>query len=131
MVWVCIYSSTSKWSDRASFFTIPSNECWKVLSQIERSTKHRADFILLLTNKEGYNLLEEWNEHKSLGFNIASTTLRLRWNNVEATLYQDQRCATLFRHCPNVGWKSDVGFGLIFNVGTLKESWSDIEILAV
>ena len=27
-------------------------------SQLERSTKHRADFILPLTNKEGYELLE-------------------------------------------------------------------------
>ena len=39
-------------SDPIEFFTILSNERWKVLSQLERSTKHRADFILPLTNKE-------------------------------------------------------------------------------
>ena len=38
--------------DRTSFFTIPPNEWWKGLSQLERITKHRADFILPLTNKK-------------------------------------------------------------------------------
>ena len=45
-------------SDPIEFFTILSNERWKVLSQLERSNKHRADFILPLTNKEGDKLLE-------------------------------------------------------------------------
>ena len=57
-LWLYSYSSTSKWSDRTSFFTIRSNEWWKVLSEFERSMKHRADFILPLTNKERYKLLE-------------------------------------------------------------------------
>ena len=36
-----------------------------------------------------------------LVFDIVLTTLRLRQNNVDTTLYQ--RCATLFRRCFNVG----------------------------
>ena len=39
-LWLHTYSSTSKLSNRESFFTIPWNEWWKVLSQLERSTKH-------------------------------------------------------------------------------------------
>ena len=73
--------------------------------------------------------------------------LRIRWNNVDTTLYQ--RCATLFRRCFNVGrwrcinvvqrWKSDVGFCFIFIVEstlfqrwstTLKQHWSNVEMLA-
>ena len=37
-LWHYTYSLTSKWSDRASLFTIPSNDSWKVLIQLERST---------------------------------------------------------------------------------------------
>ena len=55
-LWICTYSSNSKWSDIASVFTIPSNKWWKILSQLEGSGKHRGDFILSLTDKEGYEL---------------------------------------------------------------------------
>ena len=51
-LWLYTYSSTSKLSDRESFFTIPSNKWWKVLSQLERSTKH---FVL---NSLRYKLME-------------------------------------------------------------------------
>ena len=78
------------------------------------------------------------------GFDIAFT-------NAEDTLKQrlDKVISTLFQCCFNVGhwrcinfvqrWKSDVGFCFIFNVGstlfqrwstTLKQRWSDVEILA-
>ena len=82
-----------------------------------------------------------------IGFDIVLTTLRLRWNNVDTTLYQ--RCATFFRRCFDVGfwryinfvqhWKTHVGFCFNFNVGstlfqrwsiTLKQRWSDVEMLA-
>ena len=66
--------------------------------------------------------------------------MKQRRNKVVSTLFQ--RCFNLgHRHCINVvqRWKSDVGFCFIFNVGstllqpwstTLKQRWSDIEILA-
>ena len=89
-----------------------------------------------------------------IGFNIGLTNVNARLSNVVSTLYQRcvtlfRRCVTLFRHCFNVGhwrcinivqrWKSDVGFCFIFNVGstlfqlwstTLKQRWSDVEMLA-
>ena len=52
--------------------------------------------------------------------------------NVETTLYQ--RCFNVgHRRCINVvqRWETDVGFCLIFNVGsTLFQRWSDVEMLA-
>ena len=66
--------------------------------------------------------------------------LRPGWNKVEIKLHQ--RCFNVVhRRCINVVqcWKSDVGFCFIFNVGstlfqrrstTLKQRWSDVEMLA-
>ena len=79
-LWLYIYSLTSKWSDRASLFTIPSNDWWKVLIHLERSTKYRADFILPLTNKEGHKLLEG-----------GPATWEWRWND-----WWNRRCQRVF-----------------------------------
>ena len=71
-----------------------------------------------------------------IGVNIALTsveaTLKQPWNNVETTL--EIHCIKIGQRCINVGrrhfinvvqrWKSEVEFT------TLKQCWSDIEMLA-
>ena len=111
--------------------------------------------VELVTYCKKYCLIKKnknyWSFYKSIfncpiSFDIVSTTLRPCWNNVDTTLYQ--RCATLFRHCFNVGArrciyvvqrsKTDVGFCFIFIVGlilfqrwstTLKQRCSNVQML--
>ena len=58
-LWLHTYSLTSKWFDRASLFTIPSNDWWKVLIQLERSTKHRKGYNKYSLIKKDINFWKE------------------------------------------------------------------------
>ena len=91
-LWLYTYSSTSKWSDRASFFTIPSNEWWRFLFNLREvlNTERMLSCRSLIKKDINFwkeDLQPESNEDES--YEMIDKLLRDRTEEISETVLDD------------------------------------------